>query len=240
MDHANRIRGPRLPLEDRRLGSALRAHGSEGIRVQGAIQASPRLLVARTRREPHRSQLHGESTERQRHHPRARPVHPLPVWPLLQREQVRRRGRYLRVPRTCEEVLPHRRIAPCGSRLQHGRCGLLAVRGSLPHAVVRERSRRGLQRDAGFLARLPEGRHEQRPVVREETLAHVQRHRHRGEHLQPADRGLQRRKGLSEAGRRHHGNGDGEGGLEAGSPDRTRRGTQLREGSPPRTEQADR
>ena len=66
----------------------------------------------------------------ERHHPGPGRAHPPPLRPVLQREQVRRRDRHVRVPRPREEALPHRRVAARRPRVQHGRGRVLAVRAS--------------------------------------------------------------------------------------------------------------
>ncbi len=108
----------------------------------GSVPA--RRLVPRPRRKPQRAELHQWPADV------ARRVHPgqrlcrASVWPVLQRQQVRRRNRSARGDRGHQEALPDRRGPPGRARLLDGRRRLLAVRRALSQPVGRRGSRRRL------------------------------------------------------------------------------------------------
>ena len=157
VDDADRPGAPRLPLEDRRQRAAVLAHRPEGLRLRREGQAPARFLVARPRRDAERGELHGQlAGHRGGIIPAAGALDPAPLRPVLQRQQVRRRGRHVRVPRPREEALPHRRGPARRPRLLDGRGGVLAVRRPLPDALGRVPPRGRVRRDARVPQGLPE------------------------------------------------------------------------------------
>src|SRR5262249_17275890 len=74
-----------------------------------------------------------------------------PLRPLLQRQQVRRRGGHLRGAGPRPQALPHRREPHRGPRLLHGRGGVLAVCRAPRRAGGRRRPGGGCAETAEFL-----------------------------------------------------------------------------------------
>ena len=131
MDDADRPGRPRLPVEDRRQRAAVRARRPDGLRLRRR-QTKHRLDFWWHGRGETLSEVNfiAEPADAPgRVHPAGR-VRPAPLRPLLQRQQVRRRDRHVRVPRAREEALPHRRRPARRPRLLDGRGGVLAVRAS--------------------------------------------------------------------------------------------------------------
>ncbi len=189
---ADRPGGPGLRLEDRRLGPALRAGRPADLHDHHPAPLPARHLVPGAGRDRQRGQLHRHPRAQRGHLHAGRHDRPAPLRAVLQRLQVRRRGRRPGGARGRQAEVQGRRGPDQRPGVLDGGRGGLAVRRALLGPVVRRQPGRRVRGDAPVPQRLPE-REARADLVREGALASLRLHRLRRQPAPVPDRRLQRR-----------------------------------------------